>query len=65
MVFWGMSAATQLVVISVTPEKVSGATIVTSLLWLAACWALAAWYLYGKANVQAYYVALAEQGRRA
>jgi hypothetical protein len=62
MVFWGLSAATQLVVISVTPERVSGTTIVTSLLWLAGCWGLAAWYLYGKGNVQAYYEALAAQG---
>jgi hypothetical protein len=61
MVFWGLTAATQLVVISVTPEKVSGGTIVATLLWVAGCWGLAAWYLYGKGNVCAYYLALARQ----
>jgi hypothetical protein len=64
MVFWGLAAATQLIVISVTPEKVSGGTIVATVLWLAGCWGFAAWYLYGKVNVCAYYVELAKQGAR-
>jgi hypothetical protein len=53
MGFWAITAAAEVVVLIVTPEKVPGGTIIMTMLWLACCWGAAAWYLYGKANVQA------------
>jgi hypothetical protein len=64
MAWWALAAVAEIIVLIVTPEKVPVGTILMSLIWLAGCWGVAAWYLYGKANVQAYYAAVLQQGSR-